>query len=413
MFEQFFRWYLALGASDLTAVLLSRLSGIILIILLSLLAYWLSRCVILRILAYSVKHTHTEWDDILLRSDIFIRLSYLAPAAVVYFMNPFATEGYLWLTQIIDTIIRLYTALVGAGLVLAVLDGFMIIYATFERSRQMPLRSTIQVLKLITVFVAALIILSIIFNQSAAVLLSGLGAFTAVLLLIFRDPILGFAAGIQLTANKMVALGDYIEMPKFDATGQVLDIALTTIKVRNDDQSVTTIPTYALISESFKNWRGRDEMGVRRIQRAINLDMNTVTWCDEPMLEKFATIQYLSDYMAQKRTEVATYNREYGFDDAPNQINGRRLTNLGTFRAYVVAYLRNHPRIDQTRTLIVRQLPPTANGLPLEIYAFSNELNWEKYENIQSDIFDHLLAALPEFGLRVYQSPAGADVRGE
>lgn len=413
MFEQFFRWYLALGASDVTAVLLSRLSGILLTILLSILAFWLSRRVILRVLAYSAKHTHTEWDDILLRSDIFIRLSYLAPAAVVYYMAPFVTEGYAWLTDIIDTIVFLYTTLVGAGLMLALLDGFMVIYATFERSRQMPLRSTIQVLKLVTVFVAALILLSIIFNQSAAVLLSGLGAFTAVLLLIFRDPILGFAAGIQLTANKMVALGDYIEMPKFDAAGQVLDIALTTIKVRNDDQSITTIPTYALISESFKNWRGRDEVGVRRIQRAINLDMNTVTWCDAPMLDKFAAIQHLSGYIAQKRDEVAAYNHEHGFDDSLSKINGRWLTNLGTFRAYVVAYLRNHPRIDQRRTLIVRQLPPEANGLPLEIYAFCTELNWEKFENIQSDIFDHLLAAIPEFGLRVYQSPAGADVRGE
>ncbi|MEM7116099.1 MAG: mechanosensitive ion channel domain-containing protein [Chloroflexota bacterium] len=410
MFEQFFAWYLSLGLGDITAVILARASSIVIAILLSVLLYWLSRRLILRVLARSVSLTNTEWDDILLRSDIFTRLSYLAPAIVLYLMAPLMFEGYPNLINVVNTVVYIYAVVVGASIALALLEGLLGIYSTFDQARQVPLRSSVQVLKIVVIFIAMLAVVSTVLNQSATVLLSGLGAFTAVIMLIFRDPILGFAAGVQLTAHKMVAIGDFIEMPRYNAAGEVLDIALTTIKVRNADQSITTIPTYSLISESFKNWRGRDETGVRRLQRAIRIDLNTVRWCDEAMLENFANIQYLSEYIASKQTEIAAYNEDNGIlEESP--VNGRRLTNIGTFRAYVEIYLQHHPYIDQNRTLIVRQLPPAPDGLPIEIYAFCTIIAWRQFEAIQADIFDHLVAVLPEFGLRAYQNPTVHDFR--
>lgn len=417
MFEQFFAWYLSLGLGDVTAVLLARISGILITILLSIALYWVTRRLILRGLARSIVYTDTEWDDILLRSDIFARLSYLAPAVVLYLMAPSMFEGYLNLINLINTIIYIYVAIVGASIVLAFLDGLLGIYSTFEQSRQIPLRSSVQVLKAVIVFIAALAVVSTLFNQSAAALLSGLGAFTAILMLIFRDPILGFAAGLQLTAHKLVAIGDYIEMPKYNASGEVLDIALTTIKVRNADQSITTIPTYSLISESFKNWRGRSETGVRRLQRAIRVDLTTVGWYDQT-LPANARFRYLTTYIGQKQAELLAGNSDGGMGTengrrlmAENRPNSRRLTNIETFRAYVELYLKNHPFIDQDRTLMVRQLPPAADGLPIEIYAYCTVLNWEQFERIQADMVDHFLAILPEFGLRAYQSPTGYDFR--
>jgi len=225
---------------------------------------------------------------------------------------------------------------------------------------------------------------------------------------VFKDAILGFVAGVQLTTNKMVAIGDWVEMPKYNADGDVIEVALTTVKVQNWDKTITTIPTYALITESFRNWRGMKESGGRRIKRAICIDMNTIALCSEEMLQRFSQIQYISEYIAQKKKEVAEYNKERGVDEA-NRVNGRRLTNIGTFRAYVVAYLRNHPMISQDMTFLVRQLSPNEHGLPIEIYVFCRDQVWANYEAIQADIFDHILAVVPEFDLRVYQSPSGTD----
>jgi len=241
-------------------------------------------------------------------------------------------------------------------------------------------------------------------------LFSGLGAMTAVLMLVFKDPLLGFIAGIQLSANRMVARGDWIEMPKYGADGDVLEVALTTVKIQNWDKTITTIPTYALITESFKNWRGMTESGGRRIKRAINIDMQSIKFCDDDMLARFIKIQHVAEYMERKRDEIASWNAERGVD-ASTPVNGRRLTNVGTFRAYVVAYLNSHPMIDADMTFLVRQLAPTPHGLPIEIYVFSRDQDWVRYEDIQSDIFDHILAVSSEFDLRVYQTPSGGDLQ--
>jgi miniconductance mechanosensitive channel len=230
----------------------------------------------------------------------------------------------------------------------------------------------------------------------------------AVLLLVFRDTILGFVASIQLSANNMVKPGDWIEMPSHNADGTVLDISLNTVKVQNWDKTIATVPTYALVSESFRNWKGMEESGGRRIKRSINIDMNSVRFVDDELAEKFKKIHLLKAYVESREEEILKYNEENKIDGSI-LVNGRRMTNLGTFRKYVEEYLRKHPKIHNDMTFLVRQLQPDERGLPIEIYVFSNDQAWANYETIQADIFDHILAVIPEFELRVFQNPSGRD----
>jgi miniconductance mechanosensitive channel len=241
-------------------------------------------------------------------------------------------------------------------------------------------------------------------------MLGGLGAFSAVLLLIFKDPILGFVGGIQLSANDMVRHGDWISMPKYGADGTVLEISLTTVKVQNFDNTITTLPTYSLVSESFQNYRGMKESGVRRIKRSISIDMSSVQFCTREMLDRFRRIDILKDYIDSTQTELEKYNRENQIDNSVF-VNGRRQTNIGVFRAYLEEYLAHHPMVHSDSDQLVRQLQPTSIGIPIEIYAFIRETGFTRYERIQSDIFDHILAIIPQFDLRVFQSPTGEDLR--
>ena len=292
----------------------------------------------------------------------------------------------------------------------SLLNAVVDIYRTFEASKEIPIKGFVQVVKIALYFLTVVFVISILLNKTPVYLLSGIGAMTAVLMLIFRDAILGFVAGIQLAANKMVSNGDWIEMPKYGADGDVLEVTLTTVKVQNWDKTITTIPTYALISESFKNWRGMQASGGRRIKRAINIDMGSIKFCDEEMLDRFGKIQYISEYIETMRNELAEFNHAKNVDNA-SLVNGRRMTNIGTFRAYVQAYLQNHPDINRDMTFLIRQLQPTQYGLPIEIYVFSKDKVWANYEGIQADIFDHILAVVQEFDLRVYQNPTGSDFR--
>lgn len=252
--------------------------------------------------------------------------------------------------------------------------------------------------------------ISLLIGQSPLLLISGLGAMAAVLMLVFKDPILGLVAGIQLSANNMLKLGDWLEMAKYGANGTVVDVGLTTVKVRNFDNTITMIPTYALVSDSFINWRGMSESGGRRIKRSLNIDTTSVHFMSEEEHQRLMKSALLAPYIDAKTQELKTYNSELQAD-LSSPLNGRRMTNLGTFRAYLVAYLNAHPQIRKDMTLMVRQLAPTADGLPLEIYAFTNTTVWAQYESIQADIFDHTFAIVSEFGLRVHQTPTGNDMR--
>jgi len=273
-----------------------------------------------------------------------------------------------------------------------------------------PLKGLLQTVKLVASVLTAILAVSLLMDKSPLILLSGLGALSAVLLLVFKDPILGLVAGIQLSANNMLAVGDWLEMPKYGADGDVIDIALTTVKVRNWDKTITTIPTYALISDSFKNWRGMSESGGRRIKRCIHLEMSSVCFLDKAQIAELQKAQLLSEYIAHTVPAIEKENSDKKADMSVIQ-NGRRLTNVGTFRKYLLSFLKNHPNIHQGMTLLVRQLEPTCNGLPIQIYAFTNTTSWNVYEDIQSDIFDHIIAVLPAFSLRVHESPTGNDIR--
>jgi miniconductance mechanosensitive channel len=323
---------------------------------------------------------------------------------------PYALEGLQTTIDIIRNVVQIYMIFVVVLALDAALEVLVDVYRSRENTRGIPIRGFVQVAKLVLYFLTGILIISILLNKTPLYLISGLGALTAVLLLIFRDAILGFVAGIQLAANNMVAQGDWIEMPKYGADGDVLEVTLATVKVQNWDKTITTIPTYALISESFKNWRGMEESGGRRIKRAVNIDMSTIKFCDEEMLRRFAKIQYIAEYIEKKKRELEEFNHLTKADNA-SLANGRRMTNIGTFRAYVRAYLRNHPMVNLDMTFIVRQLPSTAYGLPVEIYVFCKDKQWANYEAVQADIFDHILAVVPEFDLQVFQNPAGRDFR--
>jgi miniconductance mechanosensitive channel len=401
-------WLAGLGLGlDRTAYLLEA-TGIVLIAAASYLANWIARKIIVRAVHKIAARTVGSWDDVFARRRVFERLSHFAPALVIYSMAPLVLENPVALT-LVRKGVDLYVTIVALLVFSAALDAANEIYQRYEIARRIPIRGYLQLVKLIVAMAGGILIFSMIFEKSPWVFLSGLGAMTAVLLLIFKDTLLGFVAGIQLVANDMVRPGDWIEMPKYGADGDVLEITLNTVKVQNWDKTVTTIPTYALISDSFKNWRGMQESGGRRIKRAVYIDVNSIRFCTPEMLQKFSKVMRLRDYLTRKLKELDEYNRAHGIDDSVS-VNGRRMTNIGVFRAYLAEYLRHHPKIQQSMTLMVRQLEPAEKGLPLEVYAFSNDLAWVNYEAIQADIFDHIFAVLPFFGLRPFQEPGGADI---
>ncbi|MDP1570677.1 MAG: mechanosensitive ion channel [Vicinamibacterales bacterium] len=380
------------------------------VVMLAVLANVVAKQVVVRALQQWTERSRSSWDDRLVQRRVFHRLSHLAPALVIYHFAPLVLADYVSWMALVRQACLIYMFVAAAWTVSSLLDAIEDIALTSRAGRDLPVKSFVQVAKIILFGLLAIAVLSLIIGKSPVLLFSGLGAMTAVLMLVFKDPILGFVAGVQLSANQMVATGDWIEMPKYGADGDVIEVALTTVKVQNWDKTITTIPTYALISESFKNWRGMEQSGGRRIKRAIYLDMTSITFCDEAMLERFSRIQFMADYLAERREEIDAWNHEHHVD-ASSPVNGRRLTNIGTFRAYVIAYLRRHPMVHQDMTFLVRQLAPTAEGLPLEIYVFSRDQAWANYEGIQADIFDHVLAVVPQFDLRVFQSPSGSDVR--
>jgi miniconductance mechanosensitive channel len=341
---------------------------------------------------------------------VFNRLSHLAPSLVIYAFAELAFPDIVSVQNAIRRVAVAYMIIVTAIVIDAFLNAVVAIYGTSSVAKSRPIKSYVQVAKIFVYLITIVLVITTLLDRSPWAFLSGLGALTAVIMLLFKDTILGFVASIQLVSYDMVRQGDWIEMPKYGADGDVIDVTLNTVKVQNWDKTISTIPTYALVSDTFRNWRGMKESGGRRIKRAIVIDLNTIHFCSEEMLDRFEKVRLISDYIKQKRVELKAHNEKYsiGSDVA---VNVRRLTNIGTFRAYVVAYLKQHPKVHQNMTFMVRQLPPSEKGLPMEIYVFSNDQAWVNYEGIQADIFDHLLAVVPEFGLRVYQNPSGEDVR--
>lgn len=402
-------WLLANGFNQMTAEMAGLLGAMAYVAILALLANYIAKRIIANIVHPIIKKTSIEWDDLLILHQVIVRFSHIVPAAIIHFFTPFVFADSPEIVKLCHQIVNIYAIII----ILFIIDGVLnFTRSLWERGpigKKYPAKSFIQATKLVVNLIGLIFILSAVLGKSPLVLFSGLGAVTAILLLVFKDAILGLVAGFQLSVNNMVMVGDWIEMPARGADGDVIDVSLTTVKVQNWDKTITTIPTYALITDSFKNWRGMSESGGRRIKRALNIDMRTIQFADETLLERFKRIRLLRPYLESKLEEIQSYNSEVG-DDLNELINGRRLTNVGTFRAYCVAYLRNHPKLHQDMTLLVRQLAPGSQGLPLEIYVFTNDTAWARYEDIQGDIFDHFLSVLPEFGLSAYQSPSGADL---
>ncbi|MEA3446600.1 MAG: mechanosensitive ion channel [Bacteroidota bacterium] len=384
---------------------------IILLALVGLLAWiadFVSKKVFLTTIKRLVRKSRTIWDDILLDKNVFGRIAHFAPAIVIYAMAGVIFIDFPGSAKVVKSGASLYMIIILIVLLNSFLDGVKGIYETTKIAENRPITGYIQLIKIIIYIFGGTIILSILLNKSPVYFITGLGAFAAVLLLIFKDTIMGFVASIQLSANHMVKPGDWVSMPSFEADGIVLEISLNTVKVQNWDKTIATIPTYAMVSDSFNNWKGMEESGGRRIKRALWIDMKSIDFCDDEMLDRFEKIKYISEYIKEMRQRVKTENEDLK-DDGKVKANTRRLTNIGTFRIYIEMFLKAHPQIHNDMTFLVRQLQPTEKGLPIEIYVFSNDQRWPEYEAIQADIFDHLLAIIDEFDLRIFQNPSGHD----
>ena len=380
---------------------------ILLVLLLSWVAHRVSQGPINRSIEKFAHYTIQQWDDILVEKHIVKRILYFIPLILLYVLSSPILTGTS-LLPLSQTLISVLFLIAGMMFLDAILSALLAIYGKSAIAKEISITPFVQVLKLGLYFVTGILLLSLLLQKTPLYFLSGLGALTAVLMFVFKDVLMGFVAGIQLIANKMVAPKDWIEMPKYGADGDVIEITLTTVKVQNFDNTITTIPTYALINESFKNWRNMNLSGGRRIKRYVNIDLGSIKFCSSEMLERFKRIQLISQYIQNRQEEILVYNKKHQVDES-TLVNGRRLTNIGVFRSYVEAYLRHHPMIHKDMTFLIRQLSPSENGLPIEIYVFCKDTNWTAYEAIQADIFDHILAVVPEFDLRVFQEPSGSD----
>ncbi|MDX8341187.1 mechanosensitive ion channel [Draconibacterium sp. IB214405] len=419
----------SLGLTEFLVKPTAAFTCILLIVFVAWFAHFVTRKIFLKIVQRIAARTKTEWDDILVRNKVFMGLAHLVPAFILFYTADFSypnihtevseldpevyktlSQDYYWgLATVLLKMSRLYFTVIIVYVTNAILNAGLEIYNTTEYAHHRSIKGYVQLVKIFVFFMAGILVISVLLEKDPTVLLAGLGAMAAVLLLVFRDTILGFVASIQLSANDMVKIGDWIQMDSHRADGTVIDITLNTVKVQNWDKTITTIPTYALVSESFYNWKGMEESGGRRIKRSVAIDTNTIKFCDAAMLERFEKFDLIRGYVREKEQELKEYNKGKNLTDE-DFISGRHQTNVGIFRKYLEVYLRQHPKIKQDLTFLVRQLAPVGKGLPIEIYVFSNDQAWANYEAIQADIFDHIFAVIPEFELRVFQEPTGADL---
>ena len=416
MFEHilsFFNTYaIKMGISEASSSIISTSISLLVLLIIAWIAFLLSWRIMKKVIIPFVKKSKTSFDDLLENHHFFKRIAYFVPAIILKFLIDDALGlPDFKVPEIIFKLINAWMVLISIMIANSILSTVRDYYQRYDISKERPIDSFIQVLKIIVYLIGTLFIIGIFVNRDISTLLLSLGTMSAVLMLIFRDPILGFVGGLQLTFNGMVRIGDWVSVPKFNADGIVLEITLTVVKVQNWDKTISMIPTYALVTNSFQNWRGMEESGGRRIKRFISIDMDSVKFCTDEMLKKYNKIQLLKTYLAKKEKEISEYNKTNNID--PNVlVNGRRQTNLGVFRAYLKAYLKQRQDINSNMTFLVRHLQPTEKGLPIEIYVFTTTTAWTEYENIQADIFDHVMAVIPEFDLKIYQYPSNIGLAG-
>ncbi len=382
---------------------------LLVIILLAVIANFITKKIILKVIQKLVAKSKTQWDDMLLDKKFLNKVTHIVPALILFLLLPIALQDYPQAISITKNAILVYMVIMVLLAIDALINGFHAVYKSLPMSKGKSIKSFVQVGKIIFYFIGGIAIISILLNKEIGAIFAGLGAMAAVLMLVFKDSILGLVGGVQLSSNDMVRVGDWISMPSRNADGDVIEISLNTVKVQNFDKTITTIPTYSLVNESFTNWRGMQESGGRRIRRHILIDTSSIKLCTPEMIHKFKKIQVLKDYIEKKQKELEEFNKSNNIDNSV-VVNGRRMTNIGTFRAYLTEYLKNHPAIySEGMTFLLRQLQPTETGLPLEIYVFTKTTNWVEYESIQADVFDHVLATAKEFDLKVFQNPTGFD----
>ena len=377
----------------------------LIVIFISYIIYLVTNRIILKSISHFFKKTSTYVDDILIEKKVFNKIPYLIPLIFIYNLKDLLP----WFRAVEKILLSVFALIILISLN-AFINALNEVYSRSKFSNKLNIKSYIQVLKLIVNMLGIIVIVAFLIGKSPVYFLSGIGALTAVLLLVFKDTILSLISSVQISSNNLFKIGDWVEASQFGADGNVIDIALHSVKIQNWDKTVSIIPTNKLIDSSFKNWRGMSESGGRRIKRSIKIDMNSIKFCSDSMIERFKKFKAIGDYIRRKLSEIEKYNLDNNINEE-GLINGRSLTNIGTFRAYIEGYLRNHASIHNEMTFLVRQLSPESDGLPIEIYVFSSDTNWVNYEAIQSNIFDHLLAILSEFDLRVFQNPTGNDYR--
>ncbi|TNE74127.1 mechanosensitive ion channel [bacterium] len=387
--------------------LLILLTGLILV---SALFFYITKRFVIQSIYKIFKKSSMHWDDVLADHRVFDRTSHVVPAIILRLFSPIIFKDFETLLPIVNKLTDVYIIIVGVIIVISILKVTELSLEKTKLFADKPVAGYFQLIRIILYISVGILVLSILLGKSPIYFLSAFGALSAILLLVFKDTILGFVASVQMSANDMIRVGDWVEMPKFNADGDVIAINLNTVKIRNWDKTVTTVPTYYFITDSFKNWRGMQESGGRRIKRSLFVNVKTVKFVDPETRERFKKYQLITNYITKRQEEIEKHNIANQIDTS-ELINGRRMTNLGVFRRYIEAYLLNHKQIHSKMTLLVRQLPIEDHGIPIEIYCFTKTTAWAEYEEIQSDLFDHLLAAASFFDLEIFQSPGGSDIR--
>jgi len=415
MFERFSNtaidWLERIGLDKTTAIYFWNLTDFLFVLILSTILYYIAKWIIGSVLKHIAERTATVWDDILFEYKVFHRMAFLIPGLLIRVLAP-ETLGEFGIktVHVVQSLASIYIIWIFMFVILTFFKALHAIYKTLEVSKYRPIKPYLQVAAIIVYIIGGLLILAYVLDVKLVTFLAGMGAASAILLFVFKDAILGLIGGIQLSANDMVRPGDWISMPKYGADGSILEITLTTVKIKNADMTITTVPTYALVSESFQNFRSMTESDGRQIKRSLLINMYSVKFCTPEMIERFNKIQLISDYVASKEAEFKTYNKQEDVNDEV-AINSRQQTNLGVFMEYLKAYLRSNTNLNQDMDMVVRQLQPKETGIPIEVYAFSKIKTWAEYESIQADMFNHILAVIPEFDLQVFQRPSGTDAR--
>jgi miniconductance mechanosensitive channel len=398
------------GLSYSLSSLLSTVALVLIVILLSWLSNLIAKAIILQIVTRIVKKTTTTWDDVFLEQKVFTRLSHFAPALVIWFMAAWALKGYPSWLIFVHKLTYIYMVIIGMVVINSFIEAWHEIYKTLPIARHRHIKGYVQLVKIFVILVTVLVLISVLFKKDISTLIAGLGAMAAVLILVFRDTLLGLVASIQLSADKMLKVGDWISIPRRDVDGLVTDITLNTVKVQNFDKTIITVPTYSLVNDSFQNWRGMEESGIRQVKRSIFIDMKSIRFLDKDLRDRLCRIPVLKEFIESKETRTVLPGKVSDPQDTPF-FNSYQITNLGIFRFYAETYLKNHPDVDTRQTVIMRHRHFEGNGLNLQLYLFTKNNQFVPYENIQSEIVEHLLAIMNEFGLKIFQQPTGEDLQ--